>query len=60
MSYCSLHLLDADHIENSFLCIAVTFLRGCVYRPSQRNGSSSIVACIIFRENVYGHSSIVA
>jgi hypothetical protein len=30
-----------------------------IYRPSHRNGSSSIVASIRCRENVYGHSSIV-
>jgi hypothetical protein len=34
-------------------------LKGHFYRPSQSNSSSSIVACIRCRENVYGHSSIV-
>jgi hypothetical protein len=53
------HLLGADHIENSFPYIVVTFLRGGVYRPLHRNGSSSTVTCIHCRENAYGHSSIV-
>jgi hypothetical protein len=34
-------------------------LKGGCLLPSHRNGSSSIVACIRCRENVYGHSSVV-
>jgi hypothetical protein len=30
-SYCSVHLLGADHIEYSLLCIVVTFLRWGVF-----------------------------
>jgi hypothetical protein len=58
-SGCSVRLFGANRIENSFLHIVFTFLRGDVYRPSHRNGSSSIVTCIRCRENVYGHSSVV-
>jgi hypothetical protein len=51
------HLLGDDHIENSLPYIVVTFLRRGVYWPSYRNDSSSTVACIRCRENVYGHMS---
>jgi hypothetical protein len=50
-----MRLFCADHIENT----VSTILLSRSYRPSLRNGSSSIVACIRCRENVYGHSSVV-
>jgi hypothetical protein len=52
-------MIGADHIGKSFPYIFLKFLGGDVYRPSLRNGNSSIIACIHCRENVYGHCSIV-
>jgi hypothetical protein len=41
--------------KTQFLLYWCHVLKGGVYRPSHRNGSSSIVACIRRNENDYGH-----
>jgi hypothetical protein len=51
-------LFGAEHRKH-FPLYCCHVLKGGVYRLSRRNGSSSILACIRCRENVYGHSSIV-
>jgi hypothetical protein len=51
VSYCSVHLLGMDHIENRFPCIVVMSLRGCVYRLLHRNGSSSTVRIVALPSN---------
>jgi hypothetical protein len=52
-SYFSVLLLGAESIENSFPTYSCHVLKG---GTSHRNGSSSVVACIRCRENVYGNA----